>query len=187
MICCRRAPSTITSPAGETTERCGGAIRQLEAPSEQIDPSAASIDNQSVKTSERSSSCGYDGGKQITGRKRSIAVDTLGLLLAVVVTIASVDDAVAAREHDRNRPIRRRSRGKETSSHPDEKRRRQFAVLRRSTERDPPTTATSDLRCVGKALCLARRFSFSENFSKPTVKPDGPIFYSGAVGWKSWR
>jgi putative transposase len=39
---------------------------------------------------------GYDGAKRLTGRKRHLVVDTLGLLLAVVITSAAVDDAAAA-------------------------------------------------------------------------------------------
>jgi putative transposase len=59
-------------------------------------PSLVIIDSQSVKTTDVGGEVGFDGGKQINGRKRHIAVDTLGLLLLVVVTAASVQEANSA-------------------------------------------------------------------------------------------
>jgi len=61
-------------------------------------PRVACIDSQSVKTAQGGAEAGTDGGKKVRGRKRHIVVDTLGLLLAVVVTAANVDDAQAAQQ-----------------------------------------------------------------------------------------
>lgn len=60
-------------------------------------PTAGCLDSQSVKTTAVGGPCGYDKGKNINGRKRHVLVDTLGLLLAVVVTAACVSDPAGAR------------------------------------------------------------------------------------------
>lgn len=76
-----------------------GLLRRLlrEKEGRDAEPSACVIDAQSVKTSGsvHASSQGVDAGKKIVGRKRSIVTDTIGLLLAVLVTAASVQDSVA--------------------------------------------------------------------------------------------
>lgn len=55
-------------------------------------PTAAILDSQSTRISPQGGESGYDAGKKVKGRKRHLLVDTLGLLLAVVVTAASVQD-----------------------------------------------------------------------------------------------
>jgi putative transposase len=71
-------------------------VRQAEG--RETTPSLACVDSQSVKGTECGGTHGIDGHKKINGVKRHILVDTMGLLLAVFVTAASVTDAKAARE-----------------------------------------------------------------------------------------
>ena len=55
-------------------------------------PSACCAESQSIKTATQGTDVGFDGNKQIKGRKRQLLVDTLGLIVAVVVTAANADD-----------------------------------------------------------------------------------------------
>lgn len=58
----------------------------------QAQPSAAVLDSQSTRYSPQGGEAGFDAGKKVKGRKRHLVVDTLGLLLAVTVSAASVQD-----------------------------------------------------------------------------------------------
>jgi putative transposase len=59
---------------------------------------SASVDSQSVDTTSGGEQRGRDNAKDVDGRKRHIVVDSMGLLLALLVTAADVDDAKAAPE-----------------------------------------------------------------------------------------
>lgn len=60
-------------------------------------PTAGSLDSQSVKTAHVTGVRGFDAGKQVKGRKHHLLVDTMGLLLAVMVTSAALSDGAGAR------------------------------------------------------------------------------------------
>src|SRR5436305_13537586 len=71
-------------------------VRTQEKPYEPR--TTASVDSQSVDTTSGGEQRGRDNAKNVDGRKRHIVVDSMGLLLAVLVTAADVDDAKAAAE-----------------------------------------------------------------------------------------
>jgi len=97
----------------ELHDRLRGRVR--EAAGRDPEPTAGIIDAQSVKAASTvpAATRGYDGG-EVNGRKRHIVVDSLGLLLAVMVTAASVTDRNSARTllaRFRARSARHRPRG----------------------------------------------------------------------------
>ena len=69
-------------------------LRQLErrCQGRLAEPSAGAIDSQRVKTATQGKEVGFDGNKKSKGRQRHLLVDTLGLIVAVVVTAAKVED-----------------------------------------------------------------------------------------------
>jgi transposase len=71
-------------------------VRTMEKPSQPR--TTASVDSQSVDTTSGGEQRGRDNAKGVDGRKRHIVVDSMGLLLAVLVTAASIDDGRAAEE-----------------------------------------------------------------------------------------
>jgi putative transposase len=82
----------LRSQVREQTPHKDGTPRAGEA------PKVCMLDSQSAKTTEESNpdTRGYDAGKKIKGRKRHLIVDALGLVLALQVTVASVQDRDAA-------------------------------------------------------------------------------------------
>jgi putative transposase len=80
----------------EIHDRLRKKVRTAEKP--YAPRTSASVDSQSVDTTSGGEQRGRDNAKNVDGRKRHIVVDSMGLLLAVLVTAANVDDAQAAAE-----------------------------------------------------------------------------------------
>lgn len=86
----------VTGLLAEFHDRLRDRVR--EKAGRAVDPTAAIVDSQSVRAAANipRSTSGWDGGKKVGGRKRHLVVDCLGLVLAVAVTAASVQDRDAA-------------------------------------------------------------------------------------------
>ncbi|GAA4887332.1 IS5 family transposase [Streptomonospora salina] len=85
--------------ADGTRDRIHDHLRELVRTAEgrEAPPSAAVLDAQSIKSGEGGPDRGFDAGKKTTGRKRHLITDTLGLVLVVAVTSASVQDRPGGR------------------------------------------------------------------------------------------
>src|SRR5438270_11383360 len=85
-----------------------------EAAGRDHSPSVAILDIQSVPTTEVAGPRGYDAARNVRGRKRNVLVDTLGLVLALVVAPADIQDDPAILLRPSPRP---RSRVLKSSLH----------------------------------------------------------------------
>lgn len=83
---------------GGTLDRIHDSLRtKVRTAEKRYSPrTTASVDSQSVDTTSGGEERGRDNAKNVDGRKRHIVIDSMGLLLAVLVTAANVDDAQAA-------------------------------------------------------------------------------------------
>jgi putative transposase len=69
-------------------------VRERERLNRAPEPTLGIVDSQSVKTTENASmdTVGYDAGKKTKGRKRHVLVDVTGVILAIFISVGSVQD-----------------------------------------------------------------------------------------------
>ena len=81
-------------------EQLNRLIREAVRAKEGRQPQASAMiaDSQSVKSAEGGERRGFDGGKHVSGRKRNLLVDTLGLVVLAKVTAANVQDVHAGQQ-----------------------------------------------------------------------------------------